>query len=133
MDNDSQYKTYREKLDTVELPAIPYLYVPLLLQITASLLKRVILPNRGIFLTDLTFAEESNPETIDGLINFRRSRIVYSIISRIQYFQQKPYRLQGVHQIQEFLISLTPRLGEKELYKRSGMVEPRGADRSSLE
>jgi len=134
MDNDNQYKAYRDALDSTLPPAIPYLSV-ILFQLSSlyQFIHSFSHDDRGIFLTDLTFAEEANPEIIQNLINFRRSRIVFSIISRIQFFQQKSYRLCHVHQIQTFLRELTPRMGEKDLFKRSGMIEARGVERSALD
>jgi hypothetical protein len=112
MDTEGGSTVYRQTLENTLPPAIPYL---------------------GIFLTDLTFAEDGNPDTYMGLINFRKSRTLYSIISRIHGLQQKGYNLQPVYQIQSFLRDLAPRWSEKELYKRSLIIEPRSAERSTIE
>jgi hypothetical protein len=113
MSSDDAFRSYRETLErTIGVPAIPYL---------------------GIFLTDLTFAEDGNADTHMGMINFRKSRSLYSIISRIQQLQQKGYNLNPVHQIQAFLRDPVPRLNDKEMFKKSGVIEPRGAERSQIE
>lgn len=45
-------------------------------------------PKRGLFLTDLTFAEEGNPdETADGLINITKFMQISDILNKIQRFQ----------------------------------------------
>jgi hypothetical protein len=112
MDTEGGSALYRKTLESTLPPAIPYL---------------------GIFLTDLTFAEDGNPDTHMGLINFRKSRTLYSIISRIHGLQQKGYNLHPVFQIQSFLRDPTPRWPEKELYKKSMIIEPRSAERSAIE
>lgn len=113
MSTDDASRKYRELLErTIGVPAIPFL---------------------GTFLTDLTFAEEGNSDTHMGMINFRKSRSLYSIISRIQQLQQKGYNLHPVHQIQTFLREVQPRMHEKELFKKSVVIEPRDAQRAQID
>ncbi|KAL6047267.1 Guanine-nucleotide dissociation stimulator CDC25 [Balamuthia mandrillaris] len=106
---DGAYKNYRDSLSRVDPPCLPYL---------------------GVFLTDLTFIEE-NPDKAQGLINFAKRRLIYTVISKIQTYQQMSYNLQPVHQIRQFLLNL-PNVDEQELYRLSLLREPRNADRTSI-
>ena len=82
-------------------------------------------------MTDLTFIDE-NPNTINGMINFAKRKMIYNVISRIQQYQQTHYNLQPVEQIIQLLQNITP-LDEQNLYKESLKREPRNADRSQIE
>ena len=92
-----------------------------------------LLTHRGQYLTDLTHSDDGNDDTVGGLVNFAKCRIMYSIISKIKLYQQKGFNLQNVMQIQSFLKDPQPRCNEKEIYKRSVAIEPRGADRMAIE
>jgi hypothetical protein len=46
---------------------------------------------RGIYLTDLTFIEDGNPDYISSLINFKKRELVYDVIREIEQYQQKGY------------------------------------------
>jgi hypothetical protein len=42
---------------------------------------------RGVYLTDLTFIEDGNPDYINELINFSKRSLIYTVIAKIQQFQ----------------------------------------------
>ena len=41
-----------------------------------------------MFLTDLTFIEEGNPEKVGGLINFKKRLYVYNVLNEISSYQK---------------------------------------------
>lgn len=51
----------------------------------------LLLLRRGIYLTDLTFIEDGNPDYISSLINFKKRELVYDVIREIEQYQQKGY------------------------------------------
>ena len=73
----------------------------------------------GVYLADLTFIDDGNPDRIDGLINFSKRRLDYSVIANIQLYQQKPFRFRELPQV-------------REMYELSLELEPRGAERSQI-
>ncbi|KAJ3452408.1 ras guanine nucleotide exchange factor i-related [Anaeramoeba flamelloides] len=110
MSSKGSYKNYRTLIETITPPCIPYL---------------------GIFLTDLTFIEDGNPDYINGLINFTKRKLNYRVIEKIKKFQKAPYNLHPVHQITTFLNKF-PHQEKSTLYKLSLKIEPRGAKKSDL-
>jgi hypothetical protein len=58
------------------------------------------IPYLGVHLSDLTFIEDGNPDTIRGLINFTKRRFLFRVISEISRYQQNAYNLHPVPQIQ---------------------------------
>jgi len=42
---------------------------------------------RGVFLTDLTFVEEGNPDILKGRINFAKYRLVLNVLDNVTKFQ----------------------------------------------
>ena len=111
MSMESSYKQYRKELSCSSPPCIPFL---------------------GVYLTDLTFIGDGNPDMIDGKrINFAKHKLCYGVIATIQAYQKVPYNLETVDAIQNFLREL-PQLDEKKIYANSLECEPRGADRSDI-
>jgi len=105
MSSHLSYKEYRTALKTANPPAIPHL---------------------GMYLSDLVFIEDGSADKIDGLINFRKRRLVAQQIEEIQQFQQIPYNFAVVDSIQEFLNNLPEEDGE-ELYQLSLSIEPKAS------
>jgi len=108
MSMEGSYKHYRQALEScaTSLPAIPYV---------------------GVCLTDLTFIEEGNRDTIGNLINFSKHRLVYKVINGVlETYQGKGYNLQKENKIQQFLSSL-PQIDDAALYNKSLELEPRNA------
>ena len=84
-----------------------------------------IFNTRGTYLTDLTFIEDGNPDYIQGLINYRKRELVYSVIREIQQYQQESYTFELVN-IAHFLTELASN-DENSLYDLSLLREPRNA------
>jgi len=80
----NKFKSLREAQENSDGPCIPYL---------------------GVYLGDLTFIEDGNPEfTLDGLINFDKYRMVAQIILRGEQFKdQSGYKLYPIPKIQNWL------------------------------
>ncbi|KAJ6240661.1 ras guanine nucleotide exchange factor i-related [Anaeramoeba flamelloides] len=110
MSSEQSYKRYRHILHGANPPCVPYL---------------------GVYLTDLTFIEDGNPNKIDGLINFSKRKLVYAVIEEIQRYQSKPYSFQPVHQIQTRLEKLSFD-DQSTLYKKSLQYEPRKSKREDI-
>ncbi|KAJ3442232.1 ras guanine nucleotide exchange factor i-related [Anaeramoeba flamelloides] len=110
MSSEQSYKKYRGILHAANPPCIPYL---------------------GVYLTDLTFIEDGNPNKINGLINFSKRQLVYTVIEENQRYQSKPYSLQPVHQIATRLEKLQV-TDHQELYKKSLKREPRKSNREDI-
>ncbi|EGC30159.1 hypothetical protein DICPUDRAFT_41848, partial [Dictyostelium purpureum] len=104
------YKEYRALLAKSNPPCLPYL---------------------GVYLTDLTFFEDGNPDFIQGFINFGKRKLIYGSISNVQSFQNTKYNLQPVYQIAKLLTGFKL-LNENELYSRSMTYEPRNKERSEI-
>jgi len=105
MSSEFNYETFRNALHHETPPSIPYL---------------------GMYLTDLTFIEDGNPDTLaDGLINFAKRRRIAAVIREIQQYQQTPYCLQPVPALINFLSGGLQGLDEKQAYNLSLVVEPR--------
>jgi len=91
-----------------------------------------VIPYVGMYLTELTFIEDGNPDLISGpnkklLINFQRHVMVYKAIHELLQYQTKARfgNLIGRKEpVFTFLFEL-PFLGEEELYKLSLEREPR--------
>ncbi|EFA80500.1 Ras guanine nucleotide exchange factor [Heterostelium album PN500] len=111
MSCESSYKTYRELLHNTDPPCVPYI---------------------GVYLTDLTFIEEGNPNIIgNNLINFSKYTLLYKVISEVQQYQWSEYNLNYVPIIQTFIKDLnSPTVAE--LYQVSLQKEPKGAQKSDI-
>ncbi len=73
------YSKLRGALRTLSPPCVPYL---------------------GVFLTDLTFMNDGNPDEIKGLVNLDKRRRVANTIREIQQYQNTPYSFTEVPIIQ---------------------------------
>ena len=72
-------------------------------------LERVVppcIPFIGMYLTDLTFIHEGNPDYVDGLINYEKHGKVASIIQSMLTYQAIPFALETVPQIKLWLSGL---------------------------
>ncbi|EGF80978.1 hypothetical protein BATDEDRAFT_88208 [Batrachochytrium dendrobatidis JAM81] len=102
-----------------------------------ALLKRAPLPSLpfvGLFLTDLTFTDDGNPNRRnDGrLINFDKYAKTAKIIQDLQRFQL-PFVFIDVAELQQYLLECISREGQRdaqELYEISLAYEPRDHDYS---
>jgi len=86
---------------------------------------------RGVYLTDLTFVEDGNPDIVNGLINFKKRQMIYNIIEKVQLYQQTSYKFPLVDNIANYLTEL-PFNDDQELYNLSLRREPKGAKKEDL-
>ncbi|EFC43246.1 hypothetical protein NAEGRDRAFT_50007 [Naegleria gruberi] len=100
---DNNFRAIRHAILYVKPPCIPYI---------------------GVFLTDLTFIEDGNPNVLNDKINFIKRRKLAMLIRDIQTYQQTPYSLQNVPELQERLKNIH-NMDEDKLYKLSLDYEPR--------
>jgi len=111
----SSFKNYRQDLHNANPPCLPYL---------------------GTYLTDLTFMEDGNPDTLPSkpsktpLINFAKRELVYNVVRELQLYQQSAYKFPIVEPIYTFLTAL-PFGDEKDLYELSLLREPRVSETST--
>lgn len=82
-DSQKAYSSLRKAIKEANPPCIPYL---------------------GMYLTDLTFIEEGNKDTLTDfeLINFHKRRLISETIRELKTYQQNAYNLQEVPAIQVF-------------------------------
>lgn len=106
---EGNYRNYRNVLSKVELPATPYL---------------------GVFLRDLTFIEDGNPDFVedDQFLNFEKMRMLNSVLAAISKYQRVPYNFEPVPSLQEYIIAGTSvNLNDAALHKYSLLCEPSSA------
>ncbi|KAI9840324.1 MAG: hypothetical protein M1837_001771 [Sclerophora amabilis] len=107
MGSTKNFGEYRESLHLANPPCIPFF---------------------GVYLTDLTFIEDGIQDTIKktNLINFAKRAKTAEVIRDIQQYQNVPYSLQPVPELQEYILSNMQSAGDvHEMYDRSLQVEPR--------
>ncbi|KAK4546442.1 hypothetical protein LTR36_002119 [Oleoguttula mirabilis] len=107
MGSTKNFLEYREALHKANPPCIPFF---------------------GIYLTDLTFIEDGIPSVIKKtqLINFAKRAKTADVIRDIQQYQNVPYGLQAVPELQEYILRNMQSAGDvHEMYERSLQVEPR--------
>ena len=90
----------------------------------------LFLANRspGVYLTDLTFIEDGIPSLIKktNLINFAKRAKTAEVIRDIQQYQNVPYPLQPVPELQDYILTNMQSAGDvHEMYDTSLQVEPR--------
>ncbi len=83
----------------------------------------------GVYLTDLTFIEDGNPNTLKKtrqLINFSKRMKTAEVIREIRQYQSAPYNLNAVQEIQTFIqCHLQDSRDVGDLYDQSLSMEPR--------
>lgn len=105
--SNKNFGEYRESLHLANPPCIPFF---------------------GIYLTDLTFIEDGIPSIIKktNLVNFAKRAKTAEVIRDIQQYQNVPYSLQSVPELQEYILTNMQAAGDvHEMYERSLQVEPR--------
>ncbi|KAI8802580.1 ras guanine nucleotide exchange factor domain-containing protein [Cladochytrium replicatum] len=108
-DHNQNYADYRSFLRNSAPPCLPFL---------------------GLYLTDLTFTEDGNPNTRDRgrLINFDKYLKKSKIVQDLQRFQSLSYPLVEVVELQRWLqdsIAASCRNGVQDLYRMSLHLEPK--------
>lgn len=81
----------------------------------------------GVYLTDLTFIEDGIPSlTPSELINFNKRAKTAEVIRDIQQYQNVPYLLQPVPELQDYILSNLQSAGDvHDMYEKSLALEPR--------
>ncbi|ORY83088.1 ras guanine nucleotide exchange factor domain-containing protein [Protomyces lactucae-debilis] len=110
-DHQRNYALYRARLRQTTTPCLPFL---------------------GLYLTDLTFADEGNPNTRPSkltdrpLINIDKHIKAVKIVFELQKFQV-PYRLAPVPELQTYIAACLARIraGTADHWRRSLILEPR--------
>lgn len=81
-----------------------------------------------MYLTDLTFIEDGIPSIMKktNMINFAKRAKTAEVIRDIQQYQNAPYSLQPVPELQDYILSNMAAAGDvHEMYDKSLIVEPR--------
>jgi len=107
MASTKNFTEYRDSLHKANPPCIPFL---------------------GVYLTDLTFIEDGIPSVIKktNLINFAKRAKTAEVIRDIQQYQNVPYPLQPVPELQDYILSNMRTAGNvHEMFELSLAVEPR--------
>ena len=100
---DKNNRNFRRVLQTTLTPCIPHL---------------------GIFLSDLTFTEDGNPDQLLGMINFQKRCKLAERIRWIKQYQQEGYQLEQVPVIQMYFAKHLRVVDPETLWKMSKEVEP---------
>jgi hypothetical protein len=81
-----------------------------------------ILPYLGIYLRDLTFMDDGNPDYIEGLLNFDKIRMIGATLAEIKRYQNQPNLVISPTDedplIYNFLVNLTI-MDDESLFERS--------------
>jgi son of sevenless-like protein len=123
MGSTKNFSDYRETLHKANPPCIPFFGTSGLLTILTDTDMVT-----GVYLTDLTFIEDGIPGVIKktNLINFAKRSKTAEVIRDIQQYQNVPYPLQPVPELQEYILTNMQTAGDvHEMYDRSLAVEPR--------
>lgn len=108
MNSSRNFNEYRDILSLVSSPTIPFF---------------------GVYLTDLTFVEDGNPDYLDSAqqyVNFAKRIKASSIIENIRQFQIMAYNFEEVPDIQQFLSQGFEQASSiEEQYETSLKYEPR--------
>ena len=81
-------------------------------------------PHLGLFLRDLLWIDEGNPETLGkGIINFAKRRMVGTIIQRLRTFQQRNYGFGVNESIRQWLENVEA-MEHDSLFDLSKKIEP---------
>ena len=110
MSSSRSYASFRAHYLSCKPPAIPFI---------------------GVYLTDLTFIEDGNPNEVGELVNFSKRVLVHTIIVDVLRYQNVNYQLKLIPQLQSF-ISKLPRLPQDDLYATSLILEPRNAKKKDI-
>ncbi|ORX93040.1 ras GEF [Basidiobolus meristosporus CBS 931.73] len=108
MSSTRNFGVYRDELHSVNPPCVPFL---------------------GLYLTDLTFVEDGNPDHVPNhphLINIAKRAKCAEVIREIQQYQNSPYNLTPVPELQNFIRTcLQGSRDVQDLYNTSLSMEPR--------
>ena len=114
MASTKNFGKYREKLHEANPPCIPFL---------------------GVYLTDLTFIEDGIASIIKNtdLINFTKRTKTAEVIRDIQQYQNVPYTLNPVSDLQEWILDRMRSAADvHEMYEQSLKIEPREREEEKI-
>ncbi|KAE8264041.1 hypothetical protein A4X03_0g1235 [Tilletia caries] len=108
MSSTKNFAYYRDLLHKLNPPCVPFL---------------------GVWLTDLTFIEDGNPDrlkTDNRLINFNKRQKTAEVIREIMIYQSTQYNLTPVPLIQQYLeVVLVPSQTQDLMFDQSEKLEPK--------
>jgi hypothetical protein len=104
--SEKNFQNYRQTMaEKNDLPRLPYL---------------------GVFLTDLTFIDDSNRTFINnGLINVEKTKLYSGVISNLMKWTSGKYNFKINAKLQDFLSEKAEVWDEQNAYRISLMREPR--------
>eukprot|EP00298_Acanthocystis_sp_HF-20_P015741 c21246_g1_i1.p1 GENE.c21246_g1_i1~~c21246_g1_i1.p1 ORF type:complete len:757 (-),score=233.91 c21246_g1_i1:71-2341(-) len=106
--SNKNYRTYREALELVQPPFVPFI---------------------GIFLTDLIYIDQANPTFLvhegKDLINFQKCRQLYKAIKHIRLSQQTKYDIIQKEELSIYFSQIKCEKTEFELVELSTKLEPK--------
>lgn len=115
MGANRNFQEYRDIVHSVNPPCIPFL---------------------GIYLQDLTFIEDGNPDFLrssDILINFAKRQKTAEVILELKQFQSLPYNFHIIPELQAFIkAQLDVNYDIEKLYARSLKLEPKMPEPTTL-
>jgi son of sevenless-like protein len=123
MGSTKNFAEYRDTLHKANPPCIPFFG-----KHRAKHCAKPSLTGAGVYLTDLTFIEDGIPSLIKktNLINFAKRAKTAEVIRDIQQYQNVPYPLQPVPELQDYILTNMQSAGDvHEMYETSLQVEPR--------
>ncbi|KAJ5072420.1 guanine nucleotide exchange factor [Anaeramoeba ignava] len=101
---DKAYSNLRFEMKKSQKPFIPYL---------------------GLFLTDLTFIHEGNPDSLNDLINFTKLRFEYNVLTEFYSGLDGNFDFIPIPQFQRILYLGLKGISERKQYDLSLKIEPR--------
>ncbi|KAJ6234883.1 guanine nucleotide exchange factor [Anaeramoeba flamelloides] len=107
----NNYSKYHQYISTIQPPIVPHI---------------------KIYLKDLKQIVKKNSDTINGLINFSKRRLIFRKIEQFCYYQQESYNLLKIHQIQKILNQNLPAKSDEKLFYISLKREPRNSKKSEI-
>lgn len=114
MGANRNFTEYREIIHSVNPPCIPFL---------------------GIYLQDLTFIEDGNPDCLrktKNLINFAKRHKAAEVIRELKQFQSFQFNFKPIQELQDFIqMHLDMELDVEKLYEKSLFLEPRNVESSN--
>jgi FtsZ-binding cell division protein ZapB len=99
----NNYHNYRELLKKTNATCTPYI---------------------GLYLRDLTFTDDGNPNQVEGLINFKKRTMISRVLMEIKRFQGRSYSFKAIPEIIA-PISRYEQINEGDAYDASRRIEPK--------
>jgi son of sevenless len=99
----SNYRGLRAAIKTAYPPCVPWI---------------------GMYLKDLTFIEDGNPDKKDDMLHFSKCKLLADVIKSIQFYQNTSYSILIYNDIRNLLMNLDT-WNSEELYQMSLKAEPR--------